>query len=180
MQTTELALSIGNAAGVVKQVPARMHASHQAGHKLFLGELADPATELHSGTEPSFAAFTMFDMLCAYRQSIEPDGWRLLHAAARADAWPNPKLGVYTVDVQILVRGLAETIGIKMLDPAPFEAVTTLDRQRANFEAWMASLPAVYEGRVPPRAGHDHDPPRVDFGPLSRFAGRILSQKDED
>jgi hypothetical protein len=179
MHTRELTLAIGNSAGVVEQVPARLHASHQAGHKLFLGELADPAVELRSDTPASFAAFTLFDMLTFYRQSIEPDGWRLLHAAARADAWPDQKLGVYCVDVQILIPGVAETVGIKMLDPAPFEAVTTFEQQRANFDAWMASLSPIPEGRITPRAGHEHDHPTVDFGPVSRLAGRILTQKDD-
>ncbi len=179
MHTRELVLTIARSEAEAMQVPARLHASHQAGHKLFLGELADPAAELRSDTEPSFAAWTLFEMLAAYRWSIEPDGWRLLHAAARADAWPDQKRGVYCADVQILAPGVAETIGVAMLDPAPFDAVTTLDRQRANFEAWMASLAPIPEGRVPPRAGHEHDAPGVDFSAVSRLAGRILTQKDD-
>ena len=47
-----------------------------------------------------------------------------------------------------------ETERLNGFDPAEFAEVTDLDEQRANFDAWMKSLAPIYEGRVPPKAGH--------------------------
>jgi hypothetical protein len=180
VRSDRVVLCIGKADGAIAEVPMRYNGSHQRGYRCFIGPLADAPEDITEDTPHSFEGRSLFDALAVYRATIEPDGWRLLHAAARADAWPDPKLGVYCVDVQILIPGVSETVGIKILEAAPFDAVATLENQRANFEAWMASLSPVPEGRVPPRAGHEHDEPRVDFGPVARLAGRILRESSPE
>ncbi len=119
----------------------------------------------------------LFDALAEYRMAIEPHGWRLLHAVARRDCWPKPD----ELDpvVRQLKRGVEQTEPIDGFKAAGFSEVTTLERQRVAFEKWKKSLVPVHEGRVPPRAGHEHDRPTVEFGPLARLAGRILGQKDD-
>jgi len=172
MRTERVLLGIGQASGRTETVAMRFNLSHQRGCRAYLGPLAEPAAAIAEATTPSFAGSNLFEALAAYRATIEPDGWRLLHAAARADCWPRPDRA--TPHIEQLTPGQESTRRLNALDPAPFDQVTTLAEQRANFEAWQASLPPVPVGRVPPRAGHAGDPPEVDFGPLAKLAGRIL------
>jgi len=139
----------------------RWTASHQDGWTLFLD---DP--------EQTFRARTLFDALALYRQIIEPEGRRLLHAAARADCWADPSTDGRRVER--LTLGLEKTEPIDCFAPAEWEAVTDLATQRRNFDAWMASLSPVPVGRVRPRAGHEHEPAGVEFSGLARMAGEYL------
>jgi hypothetical protein len=150
----------------------RFNLSHQHGYRCYFGALAEPAAEIKEATPPSFTGANLFEALAGWRATIEPDGWRLLHAVARADCWPKPVRA--TPFVEQLTPGEETTRRLNGLDPAPFDGVATLEQQRANFESWMASLRPVALGRVPPRAGHCGDPPGVDFGPVAKLAGRIL------
>jgi hypothetical protein len=176
MRTERVLLRIGQADGRTAEVPMRFNLSHQHAYRCYFGALADPAAEIKEATRPSFTRETLFDALAAWRATIEPEGWRLLHAVARADCWPRPSRA--TPFVEQLTQGVETTARQNGLDPAPFEAVTTLAEQRANFESWMASLPPVVLGRAPPRAGHGKDKPGVDFGPVAKLAGRILRSGD--
>jgi hypothetical protein len=177
VRSDRVVLRIGKADGAIAEVPMRYNGSHQRGYRCFIGPLADAPEDITEETPRSFEGRSLSDALAVYRATIEPDGWRLLHAAARFDCWPKPdELMPY---VQKLTPGQEATERVLGFDPAEYGEVATLDAQRANFEAWIASLPPVPEGRVPPRAGHEHDEPRPEFGPLSRLAGRILSQKHE-
>ena len=176
MRTERVVLSIGQADGRTAEVPMRFNLSHQHGYRCYFGALADPGAEIKEATSPSFVGANLFEALAGWRATIEPEGWRLLHAVARADCWPKPARA--TPFVEQLIPGEEATCRVNGLDPAPFDAVATLAEQRANFESWMASLPPVALGRVPPRAGHGGDAPEVDFGPISRLAGRILRSGD--
>lgn len=176
MRTERVALRIGQADGRTVDVPMRFNLSHQHGYRCYFGALADPATEIKDATPPSFTGANLFETLAGWRATIEPEGWRLLHAAARADCWPRPVRA--TPFVEQLTPGEEATCRINGFDPAPFWSVATLAEQRANFESWMASLPPVALGRVPPRAGHGDDEPEVDFGPVAKLAGRILRSGD--
>jgi hypothetical protein len=155
----------------------RYNASHQRGYRCFIGDLADAPEQITEQTPRSFEGRTLFDALAEYRKTVESDGWRLLHAVARRDCWPKPD-ELFPV-VQELVTGLEETQPVNGFDPAEFDKVGSLQEQQRAFEQWKQSLTPVHVGRVPPRAGYEHDPPSVDFGPRSRLAGRILSQKDD-
>ena len=177
MRTERTVLRIGRADGSVKEVPLRYNASHQRGYRCFIGELADAPEHITEETPRSFEGRTLFDALAQYRKSIEPDGWRLLHAVARSDCWPKPD-ELFPV-VQQLIPGMEDTQAVNGFEPAEFDQVTSLDEQQRAFEGWKRSLAPVYEGRVPPLAGHEHDRPGISFGPLARLAGRILSQKDD-
>ena len=66
----------------------RYNASHQRGDRCFIGELADAPEQITEQTPRSFEGRRLFDALAEYRKSIEPGGWRLLHALARRDCWP--------------------------------------------------------------------------------------------
>ncbi|HEX8937345.1 MAG TPA: hypothetical protein VF776_03670 [Sphingomicrobium sp.] len=177
MRTERTVLRIGRADGSVREVPLRYNASHQRGYRCFLGELADSPEHISEETPRSFEGRTLFEALAEYRKSIEPDGWRLLHAVARRDCWPKPD-ELFPV-VHELVPGVEETHSINGFEPAEFDQVTSLVEQQRAFQRWMQSLAPVYQGRVPPLAGHEHDPPGVAFGPLARLAGRIVSQQDD-
>ena len=176
MRTEHVVLRIAQADGRAEDVPMRFNLSHQHGYRCYFGALADPAAEIKEATPPTFAGENLFDALAGYRATVEPEGWRLLHAVARADCWPRPVRA--TPFVEQLTSGEETTCRVNGLDPAPFDAVTTLERQRANFECWMASLPPVPLGRVPPRAGHGGDEPVIEFGPVAKLAGRILRSGD--
>jgi hypothetical protein len=177
VRSDRVVLRIGKADGAIAEVPMRYNASHQRGYRCFVGALADAPEEITEDTPRSFEGRSLFDALAVYRATIEPDGWRLLHAAARRDCWPKPDEP--TPYVQKLTPEQEATERVLGFDPAEFAEVATLEDQRASFEAWIKSLRPVPEGRVPPRAGHEHDQAGVEFGPLSRLAGRILSEKDE-
>jgi hypothetical protein len=176
MRTERVVLRIAKADGRTEDVPMRFNLSHQRAYRCYFGALADPATEIKEATPPSFIGENLFEALAGWRATIEPEGWRLLHAVARADCWPKPSRA--TPFVEQLTPGEEATCRLNGLDPAPFDAVTTIARQRTNFEAWMASLPPIVQGRVPPRAGHGGDAPGVDFGPIAKLAGRILRSGD--
>jgi hypothetical protein len=172
MRTEHVVLSIGRADGRTAEVPMRFNLSHQHAYRCYFGALADPAAEIREATPPSFIGQNLFEVLAGWRASIEPEGWRLLHAVARADCWPKPSRA--TPFVEQLTPGQEATCRINGFDAAPFDAVATLEEQRAHFDRWMASLQPVALGRVSPRAGHCDDPPGVDFGPVAKLAGRIL------
>jgi hypothetical protein len=177
MRTEHVVLHIAQADGRTAEVPMRYNLSHQHAYRCYFGALADPAAEIKEATPPSFAGENLFEALAGWRATIEPEGWRLLHAVARADCWPKPARA--TPFVEQLMAGEEATRRLDGLDRAPFDAVTTLAQQRSNFEAWMASLAPVALGRVPPRSGHGNDEPGVDFGPVAKLAGRILRSADE-
>jgi len=172
MRTERVILRIARADGRAEEVPMRFNLSHQHGYRCYFGALADPAAEIREATEPSCTGPNLFEALADWRASIEAEGWRLLHAVARADCWPKPDRA--TPYVEQLTPGEEATSRVNGLDPAPFAAVTTLAQQRENFESWMASLAPVHLGRVRPRAGHEHDPAVVDFSPLAIAAGECL------
>ena len=178
MHSDRVVLRIGKADGAIAEVPMRYNGSHQRGYRCFIGPLADAPEEITEDTPRSFEGRSLFDALAVYRTTIEPDGWRLLHAAARLDCWPKPDEP--TPYLQKLTPGREATERVPGFDPAEFGEVATLEAQRANFEAWMASLAPVPVSRVPPRAGHEHDAPGVDFGPVARLAGRILGERSPD
>jgi hypothetical protein len=161
MKPKEQPLRLGDAGGRVREVAMRWTASHQEGWALFFDDPPEP-----------FRARTLFEALALYRAAIEPQGWRLLHAAARADCWPDPRTNGYRV--QRLTPGTERTVAIECFAPAGWDEVTDLAAQRAAFDAWMASLAPVPAGRVRPRAGHAHDPAGVEFSSLSRTAGEYL------
>jgi hypothetical protein len=175
MRTEQVVLTIGQTDGRTVEVPMRYNVSHQRGYRCFFGALAEPTAEINEDTAPNHVGSNLFEALAGWRETIEPEGWRLLHAAARADCWPgNGRTSPY---VEQLTPGEGATLSLNGFDPAPLDAVATLAQQRANFELWMASLPPVRLGRVPLRAGHAHDEPGVDFGPVAKLAGRILRSR---
>jgi hypothetical protein len=178
MRTERVILQIGRADGRVADVPMRFNLSHQHAYRCYFGALADPAAEIKEATPPSFVGENLFEALVGWRATIEPEGWRLLHAVARADCWPRPSRA--TPFVEQLTCGEETTCRVNGLDPAPFDAVATLAEQQANFKTWMASLPPVALGRAPPRAGHGKDRPEVAFGPLAKLAGRMLRSGEAD
>lgn len=172
MRTKRIVLRIGNADGAIRMVPMRFNASHQRGYRCFIGSLADSPGEIGEDTPRSFEGRRLFDALAQYREEIEPAGWRLLHAAARLDCWPKPdEFGPY---VQVLRDGVERTQALNGFEHANFSEVGTLTGQSARFEQWMKSLAPVFEPRVPPKAGHEHDPPTVEFSALARLAGEYL------
>lgn len=172
MRTKRTVLQIGNADGAIRDVPMRFNASHQRGYRCFIGSLADAPGEIGEDTPRSFEGRRLFDALVQYREAIEPAGWRLLHAAARLDCWPKPD--EYGPHVQILRHGIEHTEFVDGFERAGFSEVGTLADQSASFEQWMKSLAPVYEPRVPPKAGHEHDSPTVEFSSLARLAGEYL------
>jgi hypothetical protein len=176
VHTTLVTLRISNERDEARAVPMRFSGSHQAGYRLFFGALSDADLPICEATEPDHAAFRFFDAIASYRQTIEPDGWRLLHAVARTDCWPKPdELGTR---VQRLFAGTEATQPLDAFAPATFDEVVSLDEQRLRFAAWQASLSPVSIGRVRPKAGHEHEAPGVTFGPLSALAGKVLREAD--
>lgn len=161
MTLREQPLRIGKAGGRIRDVAMRWTASHQQGVELVFDDLRG-----------RFEASSVFEALALYRATIEPEGWRLLHAAARADCWPDPRTNGYRV--QCLTLGVDETVAIECFAPAAWDEVTDLCSQRAYFDGWMASLAPVPVGRVRPRAGHEHDPPGVAFSGIAVTAGEYL------
>ena len=172
MRTERIVLQIGSADGATTGVPMRFNASHQRGYRCFIGKLADQPEEIREDTPRSFEGRRLFDALAQYREAIEPEGWRLLHAVARLDCWPKPD--EFGPNVQILRSGIEHTEPVDGFDPAGFSEVGTLADQSASFEQWMKSLAPVFEPRVPPKAGHEHDPATVEFSILARVAGEYL------
>lgn len=172
MRTERIELLIGKADGASAKVPMRYNASHQRGYRCFIGPLAELPEQIMESTPPSFEGKRLFDALAGYRSSIEPAGWRLLHAVARRDCWPKPdELGPW---VQQLRPGVEQTERVSGFGSADFAEVGTLGEQQACFEEWMKSLAPVYAPRVPPKSGHEHDEPAVEFGPIARLAGEYL------
>ena len=172
MRTERTVLRIGKADGTVVDVPMRYNASHQRGYRCFVGDLADAPERIDEDTPRSFEGRSLFEALAEYRKQIEPSGWRLMHAAARRDCWPKPE--GFSPYVEKLRGGIEATERMDALDPAPFAEVTSLRNQRAHFRKWMKSLAPVVEGRVPPKAGHEHDEAKVDFSLQSIHAGEYL------
>ncbi len=128
----------------------RYNASHQRGYRCFVGPLADLPVRITESTPRSFEGCTLFDALAEYRRSIEPEGWRLLHAAARRDCWARPDEPFPYVER--LTNGTEETERLDGFQDADFTMVASLDEQRANFEEWRRSLPAIYQPRALRRA----------------------------
>ena len=155
-------LRIAHAGGGVREVPIRWTASHQHGWTLTFDE-----------PSRSFCARTLFDALADYRATIEPEGERLLHASARADCWPDPRGD--GARIRLLTLGREEGPALDCFAPARPDEVADLATQRANFEAWMASLAPVVARRIRPREGGAHDPGGVKFGALAVLAGRYLA-----
>ncbi|MGZ3268968.1 MAG: hypothetical protein ACXU7X_12240 [Croceibacterium sp.] len=166
MWTERTVLKIGKADGTVAEVPMRYNASHLRGYRCFVGSLADAPDEIVEGTPRSFEGRRLFDALAEYRAQIEPDGWRLLHAAARRDCWAKPD--DLNPVVQQLSPGTEVTKPRNAFEPADFGEVCSLAEQRDNFDRWMKSLSPVYAPRAPRKAGHEHDPPAVEFSSLAR------------
>ncbi len=172
MRTERTVLCVGKADGTVAEVPMRWNASHQRGYRCFIGPLADAPEDITEETPRSFEGRRLFDGLAEYRAQIEPEGWRLLHVAARLDCWPKPdELGPF---VQQMTLGTEETTRRSAFDVAGFGEVGELAEQRSHFEEWMQSLAPVYAPRAARRAGHEHDPPGVEFSGLARLAGKYL------
>lgn len=172
MRTERTDLLIGKADGATVEVPMRYNASHQRGYRCFIGPLAESPEQIMESTSPSFEGRRLFDALAEYRRSIEPAGWRLLHAVARRDCWPKPdELGPW---LQQLRSGVEQTERVSGFDRADFADVGTLGEQQACFEEWMKSLAPLYAPRVPSKSGHEHDEPNVEFGPIARLAGEYL------
>jgi hypothetical protein len=172
MHTQGIVLRIGKSDGTILEVPMRYNASHQRGYRCFIGELADAPEKISEETPRSFEGRSLFEALAQYRKTIEPQGWRLLHAVARRDCWPRSE--EFSPYVEQLKQGENETKRLDGFEPADFADVTTLGEQQANFKAWMKSLAPVHEGRVPPRSGFEHDPAVVDFSLTSIIAGQYL------
>jgi hypothetical protein len=160
-------LRIADAHGRVREVPMRWTASHQQGWTLTFDD--PPGT---------FQARTLFEALADYRATIEPEGERLLHAAARVDCWPDPRMD--GARIRVLSLGREDGPALDCFAPAALEEVVDLAAQRANFERWMASLAPVPAGRVRPREGHAHDRPAVDFSGLAIIAGAYLAGAEPD
>jgi hypothetical protein len=177
LRTERIVLRIGKADGETAEVPMRFNASHQRGYRCFIGDFADAPENIGEETPRSFEGRTLFEALAGYRKTIEPAGWRLLHAAARLDCWPEPyEFGPH---VQRLRHGTEMTQPVDGLECAVFDEVGTLADQHSSFEQWMKSLAPVFEPRVPPKAGHSHDAAAVDFSGLARLAGKYLVDGDE-
>ena len=146
MRTELFTLRIGNAAGAVKDVTMRYNASHQRGYRCFIGPIADTPERIGEETPRSFEGRSLFDALAAYRAGIEPDGWRLLHAAARLDCWPKPE--GFSPWVYRLAGGSEATDRVDGFEAATFEQVATLDEQRAHFDHWRTTLDPIWKGRT--------------------------------
>ena len=172
MRTKRTVLLIGKADATVAEIPMRYNGSHQRGYRCFIGALADLPEEIKENTPPSFKGRRLFDALAEYRKSIEPDGWRLLHAFARRDCWPKP--GELFPYVERLRQGVEQTERVDGFERAEFDDVATVAEQQASFDDWMKSLSPVYAPRAPRKAGHEHDEASVEFGPLARLAGDYL------
>lgn len=178
MWTKHVVLRIGKADGSGLEIPMRYNASHQRGYRCFIGALAETPDDIKEDTPPSFEGRRLFDALGEYRKSIEPMGWRLLHAAARRDCWPKPD--ELNPCVEKLTRGIEQTGRIDALEPADFDEVATVSEQAASFEQWMKSLAPVFAPRAARKSGHEHDEPVVEFSALARFAGEYLSANKPD
>lgn len=178
MRTNRIDLLIGKADGTVMTVAVRFNASHQRGYRCFFGPIVDSPEDILESTPPSFEGRRLFDAMAEYRKSIEPQGWRLLHAIARRDCWPKP----LELDpcVQRLQSGVEKTHAVNAFERADFSEVATLKEQHAAFEHWMSSLAPVYAPRAARKAGHEHDEPVVEFGPLARLAGEYLASDEPD
>jgi hypothetical protein len=166
VRTERIVLRIGKADGSsIEEVPMRYNASHQRGYRCFIGPLADAPEQIMEDTARSFEGRSLFDALAVYRRAVEPEDW--------------PKPDQASPMVQRLFLGEEQTESVNGFEAAPFTEVGSLEEQRLAFEAWKASLVPVHMSRVPPKAGHEHDPAGVEFSDLSRLAGRILSQRDD-
>ena len=172
MRTKRTVLSIGKADGTVAEVPMRYNGSHQRGYRCFMGALADLPEAIHEDTLPSFQGRRLFDALAEYRKSIEPAGWRLLHAVARRDCWPRPD--ELFPGVQQLTVGVEQTERIDGFARAEFNDVATVAEQEDFFNDWMKSLSPVHAPRAPRKSGHEQDEAVVDFSSLARLAGEYL------
>src|SRR4051812_34103030 len=118
----EQPLRIGDGSRI-REIALRWTTSHQDGWTL----ISDTDVP-----EP-FRASTLFETLALYRATVEPQGWRLLHAAARADCWPDPRKHQSTKMIEQLTPGLEQTVSLDSFAPAAWEEVTDLDSQRASF-----------------------------------------------
>ena len=178
MHTTGATIVIGKVDGTVRKLAMRYNGSHQRGYRCYIGSIALSPEKIKETTPVSFEGRRLFDALAEYRKSIEPQDWRLLHAAARRDCWPKPK----ELDpcVQRFRAGVEETEKINALERAGFADVANLAEQQASFEQWMHSLAPVYAPRAPRKSGHDHDEAVVEFGSLALLAGEYLVSDEPD
>lgn len=172
MWTKRIELRIGKADGTKVTIPMRYNGSHQRGYRCFTGELVEAPEHIKETTSPSFEGRRLFDALVDYRKTIEPGGWRLLHAVARRDCWPKPD--ELDTKVQRLTHGAEQTERIDGFEQAEFAEVATIREQQDAFEQWKSSLEPVFAPRAPRKSGHEHDQPVVDFGPIARLAGEYL------
>jgi hypothetical protein len=173
MRTELIGLRLGKADGAVRETAMRYNASHQRGYRCFVGPIVETPDEITEETPRSFEGRSLSDAIAVYRTIVEPDGWRVLHAIARRDCWAKPD--EFSQAVHQLTAGSERTRKIDGFAAADFAQVTTLEEQRANFEAWLQTLTPVRVGRVPRKRGHEHDPAGVEFGALAKAAGQYLA-----
>jgi hypothetical protein len=178
MHSERADLLIGKADGTVAAVPMRFNMSHQRGYRCFFGPIVGTPERIMESTQPTFAGRRLFDALAAYRRSIEPDGWRLLHAVARRDCWPRPD--DLSPCVEQLQTGVEQTQSVSAFQPAELNDVATLAEQQACFEEWMRSLAPVYAPRAARKAAHEHDEPVVEFSALAMLGGEYLVSDHPD
>ena len=172
MRTDLIGLRLGKSDGTVKEQAMRYNASHQRGYRCFIGPIANAPQQITEATTRSFEGHSLFDALAVYRATIEPEGWRLLHAVARRDCWPKPE--GFSRWVHQLTPATEDTQRVDGFEAAAYEHVTTLAEQRANFARWMDTLASIHLGRVPRKAGREHSPAGVDFSAVARCAGEYL------
>lgn len=172
MRTELIGLRLGKADGAARETAMRYNASHQRGYRCYIGPIVETPEEITEETPRSFEGRSLFDAIAIYRATIEPEGWRLLHAIARRDCWPKPD--EFSQAIRHLIPGSEVTQRVDGFEPAEFAQVATLEEQRANFEDWRKTLASVRVGRAPRKSGHEHDPAVVDFSPLSKAAGYYL------
>jgi len=150
MWTRKQVLVTSRADGTIQILPMRYNASHQRGWRCFLSPLADDPGAIAEDSAPSFYGRSPFDALAMFRATIEPAGGRLLQAMASRQCWADTE--TFDRFCRRLRPGSAETDLVDGFLPiGPGEAVT-LDEQRAHYEAWCASLPALPESGAIPKS----------------------------
>ena len=86
----------------------------------------------------------LFEALCFVRLEAEKHGFLLLCNGARIDAYPSRMSRQMGFGAQIYVfkSGVQARKDdmVDLLDPALYDQVTTVEKQRGNFEAWLNSL----------------------------------------
>ncbi len=150
MWTRKQVLVTSRIDGTIHILPMRYNASHQSGWRCFLSPLADDPGAISEETVPSFHGRSLFDALAMFRMTIEPAGGRLLQAMASRDCWADTE--TFDRFCRRLTPGSAETELTDGFLPIGVEEAATLDEQRAQYEAWCASLPPMAEPGIAPRS----------------------------